>query len=312
MNINTPPRFTFHLIKPQYWLIWGGFGLLAIIVNIFPFSILQKIGAIIGLVASKVSPRRFSIAKKNLGLAFPHMSEKQKQIFLDENIKNTGFAILETGMAWFWPAWRVLRHTSIKNPNQLLVIEDHKIGVLITCCHFLHLEMTARIFGLFAPGYGVYRPHNNAAYNFIQYWGRTRNGHKMVDRKNVREMIHLLKQGKRVWYLPDHDYGFNHSVFVPFFGVEKAATVTGASFLMNKTNCAVIAASSIRHGSIYTLELETDISSELKKQDPHQVATTINKTIEKLILKDMTQWMWVHRRFKTMPDNKNVGYHYRN
>ncbi|MFA0698553.1 lipid A biosynthesis lauroyl acyltransferase, partial [Vibrio sp. 10N.222.49.C9] len=96
--------------------------------------------------------------------------------------------------------------------------------------HTLNLEISARAFAVLGyPGSGVYRPNNNPAYDFIQYWGRTHNGNKLVDRKDVKEMIRVLKRGERLFYLGDHDYGRNKSVFVPFFAVKEACTTTGAN-----------------------------------------------------------------------------------
>lgn len=105
-------------------------------------------------------------------------------------------------------------------------------GVLLCCVHALNLEITARAFAVLGiGGYGVYRPHSNPAYEFIQYRGRTRNGNQLVNRTDIKQMIRVLRQGERLFYLPDQDYGHNKSVFVPFFAVEEACTTTGTSIL---------------------------------------------------------------------------------
>ena len=40
-------------------------------------------------------------------------------------------------------------------------------------------------------------------------------------------MIKALRNGDALWYAPDHDYGSHASVFVPYFAVVQAATITG-------------------------------------------------------------------------------------
>lgn len=297
------PQFTWALLSPKYWLVWLSFAFLALLVNILPFMLLKKIGYGLGLVSKYGLKKRAFVARKNVALCFPNASQEEIETLVNKNFKNTGLALIEMGMAWFWPDWRVKRHISIIGQEKMLEKEQEGKGVLVVCCHFLNLEMTARIFSLFAPGYGVYRANSNPAYEFIQHRGRTRKGHQMIDRHDVKSMIKVLKSGNRLWYLPDHDYGRRNSVFVPFFAVQEAATTTGSSFLIDMTKCAVMSGSSIRTGNQYTLDIGDDISGDIPRRDPVTAATVLNKEIERLIEKEPSQWMWLHKRFKTLPED---------
>jgi lauroyl/myristoyl acyltransferase len=62
----------------------------------------------------------------------------------------------------------------------------------------------------------------------------------MIDRKDLKGMIRALKSGEVVWYAPDHDYGPQASVFVPFFAVEEAATTTGTWMLARMSKAAIV------------------------------------------------------------------------
>ncbi|WP_167753489.1 Kdo(2)-lipid IV(A) acyltransferase [Aliivibrio fischeri] len=297
------PKFTWALLSPKYWLVWLSFSFLAVLVNVLPFVVLKRIGNGIGCLAKFCLKKRANVARKNLALCFPHYSQTEIERLVNENFKNTGLALIETGMAWFWPDWRVKRHISIIGQEKMLEKEQEGKGVLVLCCHFLNLEMTARIFSLFAPGYGVYRANSNPVYEFIQHRGRTRKGHKMIDRHDVKSMIKVLKSGNRLWYLPDHDYGRRNSVFVPFFAVQEAATTTGSSFLIDMTKCAVMSGTSIRTDNHYTLEIGDDISDDIPRRDAVTAANVLNREIERLIEKEPSQWMWLHKRFKTLPED---------
>ncbi len=264
-----------------------------------------------GFFAMKLLKKRVHIAKRNLELSFPDMGEEKRQEIVEENFKNTGFAIFETGMAWFWPDWRIRKHIVIHNAEELLRQEKKGRGALVVCVHALNLEITARAFSLFVLGYAVYRPHKNQAYDFIQHWGRTRSGHEMVDRKDVKGMLKTLRKGGFLWYLPDHDYGFKNSIFVPFFAVNDAATTVGTGVLVDASKCAVITASSFRKDDIYTLEIDADISAHFPRKDTEGAAKVMNKAIEMVILRGLDQWMWLHRRFKTMSNNKNKSIRYK-
>jgi KDO2-lipid IV(A) lauroyltransferase len=250
--------------------------------------------------------KRVAVAKRNLDLALPEMDEQQREQLVVENFENTGLALIETGITWFWPTWRFKRLLIEKDMSAVREHAEAGKGVLLCCVHALNLEITARAFAVLGvPGYGAFRPHNNPAYNFIQYWGRTHNGNKLIDRKDVKFMIKILRKGERLFYLPDHDYGRNKSEFVPFFAVEDACTTTGTSILAYTSHCAIVPGSGFRneHGK-YEIMADQSIESDYPQKDMKAAAAYMNKYVEMIIMRAPAQWMWLHKRFKTMADEK--------
>jgi KDO2-lipid IV(A) lauroyltransferase len=257
---------------------------------------------------------RVKVARRNLELAFPSMPAEEIERIVKENFKNTGFAVFEMGIAWFWPTWRFKRHLKTHNAHLLQQYVDEGKGLLMCHPHTLNLEISARAFpALGYPGYGVYRPHNNPAYNFIQYWGRSHTGNKLVDRKDVKTMIRVLKNGGRLFYLGDHDYGPHNSVFVPFFAVEDACTVTGANVLAKVSKCAMTPLTGYRDtDGKWELYFDESIHEDFPMLDKEAGATVMNRALEKAIMRNVEQWMWLHKRFKTMKDDSlPKGYRYR-
>ncbi|KHA61722.1 lipid A biosynthesis lauroyl acyltransferase [Vibrio variabilis] len=312
-NTTYSPQFSKHFLLPKFWGVWLSFGLLAFVVTVLPYRLLLAIGRGIGSLAPRFAKKRVAIVRRNLELAFPEMDKSEREQLAEENLKNTGMALIETGIAWFWPEWRFKRLIKFQNIEPIIELDQNKKGVLVVCTHALNLEITARAFATFAPGYGVYRPHDNPAYDFIQTWGRTRCGNKMVDRKNVKGMLKILRRGDRLWYLPDHDYGRRNSVFVPFFAVEDACTTSGTGVLIDASKCAVVTASSFRKGASYTLQVDDEFSAAFPRKDAEGAAIVMNQAIEKVILRGLDQWMWVHKRFKTMQDaSLEKGVRYKN
>ena len=295
------------LLSPKYWSVWIGFGLLALLVNLLPYKLLFALGRKVGQLSMKYGQDRVRITRRNLELAFPDMEAKERDTIVDENFKNTGLALIETGIAWFWPTWRFKRLLNIGDLSEIYQFDEDKKGVLLCCVHALNLEITARAYGVIGlSGFGVYRPHNNPAYNFIQSRGRTHNGNRLIDRKNLKEMIRALRKGDRVFYLPDHDYGRNKSVFVPFFAIDDACTTTGTSILAYTSHCAIVPGSGFRNASgKYDIEVAPSVHEAYPKKDEKAAAAFMNKEVEKIILKAPEQWMWLHKRFKTMEDRSN-------
>ncbi|SUB35183.1 lipid A biosynthesis lauroyl acyltransferase [Pasteurella multocida] len=102
------PTFQKRFLKPKHWGFWLGVALWRLIVCL-PYPILHKLGNGLGwlLAKSTVGQRRANIARRNLQLCFPHYSADQIETLLHANLKATGMAIIETGMAWFWSDARI-------------------------------------------------------------------------------------------------------------------------------------------------------------------------------------------------------------
>ncbi|WP_122082629.1 LpxL/LpxP family Kdo(2)-lipid IV(A) lauroyl/palmitoleoyl acyltransferase [Vibrio coralliirubri] len=306
------PEFTFSLLHPRYWAVWFGFGLLALVVNILPYTVLYSIGRAIGKLGMKLGQSRVKIAERNLELAFPKMSPKQRKVMVEENFKNTGMALIETGITWFWPTWRFKRILITKDIQELQRLANEGKGVLLCCVHALNLEITARAFAVLGlQGFGAYRPHSNPAYEFIQFRGRTQNGNKLIYRRDIKQMIRILRNGERLFYLPDQDYGHNKSVFVPFFAVNEACTTTGTSILAYTSKCAIVPGSGFRNSSgKYEIIADKSIDDEYPTKDEVAAAAYMNSFIEEIIMRAPEQWMWLHKRFKSLPDHNQTNSRY--
>ncbi|MDN3608519.1 LpxL/LpxP family Kdo(2)-lipid IV(A) lauroyl/palmitoleoyl acyltransferase [Vibrio ostreicida] len=302
-SVEKPP-FTLSLLHPKYWGIWVSFGLLALIVNLLPYSILFKIGRGIGAVGMRFGQSRVKIATRNIELAFPDMTTTEVDSMVVENFKNTGMALIETGISWFWPTWRFKQILVAKDIDELKRLDNEKKGVLLCCVHALNLEITARAFAVLGlPGYGAYRPHGNPAYEFIQYRGRSRNGNQLIYRRNMKQMVRVMRQGHRLFYLPDQDYGHNKSVFVPFFAVKEACTTTGTSILAYTSKSAIVPGSGFRNKEgLYEIIANKSIEQDYPQKDETAAASYMNKFVEEIIMRAPEQWMWLHKRFKSMPD----------
>lgn len=296
------PRFTPALLHPRYWLTWLGIGALWLVV-LLPYPLLLRIGRLIGHLALRVMKRRASIAARNIELCFPELDEKARRELVVKNFESVGMGFLETGMAWFWPNWRIERWFTVKGLENIKAIQDQHRGILLLGVHFLTLELGARIFGINEPGIGVYRPNDNPLLDWLQTWGRMRSNKSMIDRKDLKGMIKALKKGEVVWYAPDHDYGPRASVFVPFFAVEQAATTAG-TWMLTKTSGAAILPFVPRRkadGSGYEMILmEPEFNPPL--DDAQTTAAWMNKVVERCVMMAPDQYMWLHRRFKTRPE----------
>nr|AAF34642.1 HtrB [[Haemophilus] ducreyi] len=300
---NKNPAFEWRFLLPKYWGLWIGFAIFKLILCL-PYPILVKIGRSLAKLFSTLSfgKRRIAVARRNLALCFPDYSAEQIEAILIKNVESVGMAIIETGMAWFWSDKRILKWSNIEGLEHLQ--QPKGTGILFVGVHFLTLELGARIVGLHHQGIGVYRPNDNPLLNWIQFKGRIRSNKAMLDRKDLRGMIRALRDGETIWYAPDHDYGQQNSVFVPFFAVEQACTTAGSHMLLRSApNSIVVPFTPIRHYDFsgYTVKISPAVDFN-DCQNKIETARLMNKVVETEILKAQTQYMWLHRRFKTRPN----------
>lgn len=294
-------KFRPTLLHPRYWVTWLGIGLLYLVV-LLPYPVLRRLGKGLGRLAMLLMKKRVKITQRNLQLCFPSLPQQQRDEWVRKNFESTGMGVLETGMAWFWPNWRISRWSKVIGMENMTQARKNGRGVLVIGMHFLTLELGARICGMHTPGVAVYRPNDNKLMDWIQLRGRLRSAHYLLDRRNVKGMIRALQQGELLWYAPDHDYGPRNSVFAPLFAVEKAATTQGTLILVKMSNPAVVPFTPIRNAddSGYTLFIQP-ILENFPVDDKIAAATYMNQAIEKEIMLAPEQYMWLHRRFKTRP-----------
>ncbi|MGO4997994.1 LpxL/LpxP family Kdo(2)-lipid IV(A) lauroyl/palmitoleoyl acyltransferase [Oceanisphaera sp. W20_SRM_FM3] len=302
-----PSSFSLALLHPRYAVNWLGLSLLWLLVTLLPWRAQMLFGRALGRLSMRVLKSRVKIARRNLELALPELDEAERERILTANFESVGCAVFETGMAWFWPDWRMRAITRMEGTEHVdAAVANHK-GMLLLSAHFLTLELNARQFGLYRPGVGVYRPNTNAVLEYAQVEGRCRSNKYLVDRLNIKGMLKALRQGDALWYAPDHDYGSHASVFVPFFAVEQAATITGTATLARVKNTVTLPCFTIREKNGYRLLIQAPMTN-FPVGDDIADAIASNQVIEAAIRLAPEQYMWLHRRFKTTPEG--VPYRY--
>ncbi len=297
------PKFQLRLLKPKYWLTWLGVSFLYLL-SWLPFTVQLTLGKWLGNLLHALMKRRRYIADKNLALCFPDMSESERAKMVKINFQNTGIAMFESGIAWWWPNWRFKAKFNLIGKEFVDQPTKDGKGVLLLFTHVLPLEVMGRILTDYKPYVGFYRPHNNAVIEWVQYCGRCRNQNLMIGKKDVKQLLKALSDGLTCVYLPDHDYGKNRSVFVPFFAVQEAATTTGTELFAAHKNAVTVPAyiQRLEGTKGYEIEFLPQLSN-FPDSNSRANAVKVNNWVEQAVLKNPEQYMWVHRRFKTRPEH---------
>jgi KDO2-lipid IV(A) lauroyltransferase len=297
---NKPSLTKFYAVK--YWPIWFGLGFLRLIIAL-PWSWRMSVGRTIGWLLYQLSGRRRSIAQTNIALCFSHLTAAEQQHMVRQTFADNGIGIIETAMAW-WSSRKDLSHRASIEGGQLIdQAQAQGRGVLLVVAHYTGLDLGGSLLAPSYPYYATYQRHSNTLMDSIIGRGRLNNIPGIVEREDVRQVVKLLKQGKIVWLAPDQDVGPDRSVFAPFFGID-AATTPIISRLAAATGAKVLQFSYHRthQDQRYLLTISDDLAN-IPSGDLVADATTLNAAIEEKIRLKPSQYLWLHRRFKTRPGN---------
>ena len=178
------PAFKLAFLGPKYWPVWLGVFILYLITWL-PLPVIRLLGAGAGKLIALIVPKRAKVAKKNLQLWNPTLSDEEVETLYRENIRRTGMALFETAMGWWWPSWRVKRAIVIEGTEHVEEALAQGTGVFGMALHNMNLEFACRGIGFFHPSIAFYRKHNNPLVDYLQYHGRNRSNKYMIDKRNA-------------------------------------------------------------------------------------------------------------------------------
>lgn len=266
-----------------------------------PYRAQLTLGGLLGRILYHASPARRHIAAVNLAVCFPDLSKPARADLLRRHFASLGTSAVETAMSWWTPDERLRRLAHIEGLEHLEQAQKAGKGVILLSGHFTTLEIGAHLLAMQVQFHAMYREHKNPLFDAVMRHARERRCEHAIPRGDVRALLNSLKMGLPVWYAPDQNYGREHSIFVPFFGIP-AATITSTSRLARLSGAPVVPFFQVRlpHGQGYRLTLHPALQN-FPSGDITQDTLRINQIIEQQIRHAPEQYLWVHRRFKSRP-----------
>ncbi len=298
------PVFTRALLAPRHWPAWLLMGFWFLLAQL-PYRIQFYLPYLIAPLL-RYNKKRLNLAQTNLRLCFPELSDQERESLLDETLHSTAMAIFETGIAWFWPLWRIRRLFTISGLEHINAAEREGQGALLLSLHFTTLDIGSAMLGAYVNYDGMYRPHDNVVYDYMQKTRREAycRGGTAFHREKVRGMINRLRKGRMIWYAPDRDLGEKLSVFVPFFGVQTATVTATAQFArMGRARIIPFTQKRLVKGKGYELVIHPPFEN-YPSGDEYQDALRVSQFMETEIRKIPGQYFWAQPRFKTRPEGE--------
>lgn len=273
-----------------------------------PFNFQVLIGKTIGKLLYPFMHKLRSTAYSNISHCFPDKKQNQVNLLVKRHFEAIGVSFFETANAYYGSDKKIRKLLTITNENFFHDALKEEGGIILLCSHFMPLMLGSRALLINHTIANIYRPQNNKLFDRIMVKGYKKNGAVMIKSTDTRSIIKAINNSLPIWYAPDQDLGKNNSVFAPFFGIQ-TATASATARLAKNNNTRVIPYSFIRTKKGYTMSFEKPIAN-YPSNDPIQDATIVNQILEKQIVKSPEQYLWIHRRFKTRPNDEKNFYKY--
>jgi KDO2-lipid IV(A) lauroyltransferase len=179
-------------------------------------------------------------------------------------------------------------------------------GVIAASGHFGNWELQA-VASVPLVGHisMIARPLDNPALDRRLVRLRTAGGNTVFyKQKAIARVLTALREGDIVAILIDQNVQAKDGIFVSFFG-RPACTTTVAAAIALKTRCAIVPVHCIlqpggRYRMVYGPPVEW-AGTGRRDEDVAALTQHLTKVIEDWVRENPEQWLWLHRRWKTMP-----------
>ncbi len=283
------------------------------LLNILPLPVrIALVTAIIRCIVPFV-PAFTRVAMRNLEIAFPDRDASWRKGILRQSLSSLArllvdFARLDT-LDEHW----VKEHVDCPFLDRFREIKRAHPGkgVMLATGHLGSFELLAHCVARFGFSISfVVRPFKLKRLN--EWWRQKREaaGHRAISRAGAfKEIGRDLTQGRDVAVLFDQNVTRNHAVFVDWFGYPAATTKTVALAAIRQQAPIVVASMQYLGNDRYHIHaceadfqaLYTDDAISLDRKI-EVITATISKHYENMIRDNPGEWFWMHRRWKTRPN----------
>lgn len=287
----------------KFKLEYAALCLVARLLRGMPRDLALLTGNRLGQLARWLLPKRRRLAEANLQHAFPQFSHKQIAALARANFLHVGVSVAEMLRLDLFDVAKgdVERYYDLEI-EELRKAHELGRGVILLSGHFGFWEMG--IFPLTQQGYQVdlvAKPMKNPLVDAYFEKLRKAHAHEVINSRNgARQILRALQQGHLVAILLDQHISPPGSVPVDFFG-RKAYTTTAITNLAMRYQIPVVPIFCQRlKTNRYRLWAEPMLLLEGEGEDALQANTQLlTDRIEAGIRNDITQWFWMHKRWRT-------------
>lgn len=203
------------------------------------------------------------------------------------------------------------RHVRLVNfSDALRVLLEGQGGILLTG-HYGNWELCGYLLALIGfENAAIMRPLDNAYLNDYLVSVRSRHGLRLLHKKGViASAEEVIRSGVMLGFIADQDAG-RKGLFVDFFGAP-ASTYKSIGLLAMATERPIIVGYCRRLSERFDYELGVQRvihPHEWQAQDDplRWITQEYTSQLEQIVRTDPTQYLWIHRRWKSVPRQRPV------
>ena len=259
-----------------------------------------------GILGKFLGPffRSKKLIQENIKNGLGNIEQKQEEKIINGMWSNIGRTLAEYVFLKDFKFNKTgLNHMKINGSKYLDEIKKSNEAVIFYSGHFANFELMAMELDKFGiKTAAIYRPLNNFFLNPLMEYLRM----KYIcptqipkGRIGMREIISRIKDGYSIALMMDQRVSEGQKV--PFFN-RPAFTTTIPAQLALKYNCKLVPIFLERKDS---LDFEMTVYEPYKiektgneEKDTKNIINKINQIIEKMVIKNPSQWIWSHNRWK--------------
>jgi KDO2-lipid IV(A) lauroyltransferase len=287
----------------------------AMMLGLFPLNANLKTARDLGSLIYKIDRKHRKRALENLRPAFPEKSEKELSEIAERSMQHLISLVMEvlfTTRMINVESWH--RHVRLVNMAEALKVLLRGQGAIVLTGHYGNWEILGYTLATLGfETYSVARPLDN---EMIYAWllsVREKRGQIILSKHGATTSAgDILKNKGVLGFIADQDAG-PKGMFVPFFG-RLASTYKSIGLLAIEHNLPVIVGYARRTGDHfhYDMGVQDIIYPEEWNSYPrdqyrdecHYLTARYAKAIESFVRDDPSQYLWVHRRWKTRPKSE--------
>ena len=273
--------------------------------GILPLPLALACGRGMGWVYGSVIRHHRRDAEEAVRRSLPEKSEAERRMIIRRMYGNLGMNVIET-----------FRLTSATDAyfRDFIAWENEAIarevlaagkGLLVLTGHLGSWDLLCSIAPKFNyPTTIITKNIKNSAINSLWMNVRSRFGLKFVPAHNsYRQCLTALRKNEIVGFTMDQNMIDSEGVFVDFFG-RPACTTPGLAYMSAQSGAAVVPVFMVRMDNGRHLVKILPAIPPPPDRKPETVlehTQRYTKVIEDIIRQYPDQWIWVHRRWKTVP-----------
>jgi KDO2-lipid IV(A) lauroyltransferase len=269
-----------------------------VIFKIIGLKLSSYIGGLLGNIFGPLI-RKKKLIKNNILKALPNIDEKKINLIQKNMWNSYGRILSEYVFLKELKSDNFKKNIIVEGQEVLDKIRDSKKPVIFVSGHFSNYElMTLQIVKTNIPLSAVYRPLNNFFMRMVQDKIRNKYISENYIPKGVagtRKLLKYFRKGSSIAIMIDQRVSQGEKI--KFFNHDAYTTTIPAQF-SKKYKCEIVPIYIERlNGTKFKIIINKPM--KFKNEDSiKKITTDLNLWLESMILKNPSQWIWTHNRWK--------------